>query len=244
MDRSILQKIYPNRPRPTQRHDNGWSNSILLLTSSTIIRKQKFKTLNRRLKREQKSLSRKFEFWKNLKDNFAPRSANYEKNKIRLAKLHARISDHRNDSLHKLTTYLTKNFSEVVIEDLNVSGMMKNRKLAKAIANGSFYEFRRQLEYKGAWYGCEIIVANRFFASSKICSNCGCKNENLKLKDRNWTCESCGKTHERDLNASVNLRDYPEKYAASFAVKACGVGSSAHFACSPTLKQETNTKPT
>ena len=205
---------------------------------------KKFKRLERRLRREQKALSRKFESWKNLKDKSAPRSKNYAKNKLRLAELYKRIADHRNDSLHKLTTYLTKNHESVVIEDLNVSGMMKNRNLAKHIANGSFYEFRRQLEYKGDWYGCKIIVADRFFASSKLCSCCGFKNVNLKLKDREWVCESCGAHHERDENSSINLRDYPEKYAASFAVKACGVGSSAHFACSLTSKQEADTKPT
>ncbi len=240
---SFRQEFVPTR-HENQGHvgvDLGIKKLATLSTGVVFESPQKFKTLNRKLRREQKALSRKFESWKKLGDKFAPKSANYKKNKSRLAKLHKRISDHRNDGMHKLTTYLTKNHSEVVIEDLNVSGMLKNGNLSKSIANGSFYEFRRQLDYKGAWYGCEIIIANRFFASSKICNNCGTKNENLKLSDRSWSCKNCGVTHNRDENAAKNLCEYPKKYAASFAVKACGEGSSVKVSRSPSLRQETNT---
>ncbi len=240
---SFKEEFMPTRHENQGRVgvDLGIKKLAMLSTGVVFESPQKFKTLSRKLRREQKALSRKFESWKKLGDKFAPKSENYKKNKSRLAKLHKRISDHRNDGLHKLTTFLTKNYSQVVIEDLNVSGMLKNGKLSKQIANGSFCELRRQLEYKGAWYGCEIIVANRFFASSKLCSNCGSKNENLTLKDRNWSCKNCGETHERDANAAKNLCEYPEKYAASFVVKACGEGSSAHVAQSPSMIQETNT---
>ena len=169
--------------------------------------------------------------------------------RLTVAKLHKRIADHRLDSLHKLTTYLTKNHSQVVIEDLNVSGMLKNKNLAKHIANGSFYEYRRQLEYKGNFYGCEIIVADRFFASSKTCSCCGVKNELLTLKDREWTCANCGAFHDRDFNAAVNLflYDFFEVpiggYADSSTVKASQRGEFCNFSHSPSVTQELNTKP-
>ena len=132
-------------------------------------------------------------------------SANRKKAARRLAKLHYRISNIRKDVLHKMTTALTKTNSTCVIEDLNVAGMLKNRSLSRAISDVGFGEFRRQLEYKGKLYGCDIVVANRFFPSSRTCSECGAVNDGLKLSDRSWNCQ-CGATHDRDLNAAINLR--------------------------------------
>ncbi len=132
-------------------------------------------------------------------------SDNWKKAQIKIARLHRRIANIRKDTLHKLTTYLAKNHSQIVIEDLNVSGMLKNRKLAKAIADMGFHEFRRQLEYKCQLYGSKLIVADRFFPSSKTCSNCGWYNPDLKLSDRWFCCVSCGSFIERDWNASINL---------------------------------------
>ena len=149
-------------------------------------------------------------------------SANWKKAQLKIAKLHAKISNIRKDALHKLTTYLAKNHGEIVIEDLCVSGMLKNRKLAKAIADMGFYEFRRQLEYKCKLYGSKLIVADRFFASSKTCSNAEANasqssktticayalrwhNPDLKLSDRWFLCVGCGSFLERDWNASINL---------------------------------------
>ncbi|MGK7899674.1 MAG: RNA-guided endonuclease InsQ/TnpB family protein, partial [Xenococcus sp. (in: cyanobacteria)] len=108
-------------------------------------------------------------------------------------------------TLHKITTYLAKNHSQIVIEDLNVSGMLSNGKLAKAIADMGFYEFRRQLEYKCQLYGSELIIADRWFPSSKTCSNCGNHNSDLRLSDRIYNCKSCGVSLDRDLNAAINL---------------------------------------
>jgi putative transposase len=122
-----------------------------------------------------------------------------------VALLHKRIADTRKDTLHKLTTYLTKNHGQIVIEDLNVSGLMANRKLAKSIADMGFYEFRRQLDYKCQLYGSKLIVVDRFFPSSKICSNCGAKKESLSLSERIYQCDSCSVVIDRDLNASYNL---------------------------------------
>lgn len=107
-----------------------------------------------------------------------------------------------------MTHYLTKNHSEIVIEDLNVSGMLKNHRLASAIADCGFYEFRRQLEYKSDWYGSILHIVDRFFPSSKTCSNCGELKKDLKLKDRTFNCNHCGFRADRDLNASLNLYNY------------------------------------
>jgi len=142
-------------------------------------------------------------------------SNNRKKAARKVAKLHSHISSIRKDCLHKITSELTKTKSMLVIEDLNVSGMMKNHCLAQAIQDLGLGEFRRQLEYKGMWNNCKIVVADRFFPSSKLCSVCSRINEKLTLADRVWTCEGCGVHHDRDKNASTNLENYGKKVAAS-----------------------------
>lgn len=134
-------------------------------------------------------------------------SQNRKKAASRLARLYYRISNVRRDVLHKITTALVKTKRVVGIEDLNVSGMMRNRCLAQAIADLGLGEWRRQLEYKGKWYSCLIVPVDRFFPSSKTCSVCGEINENLTLADREWDCGGCGTHHDRDHNASVNLEN-------------------------------------
>ena len=109
---------------------------------------------------------------------------------------------------HQITSKLVKaNPEYIVIEDLNVAGMMKNKHLARAIQEQKLYELRRQLGYKGVWYGVRLIIADRFYPSSKMCSKCGQINKNLKLSDRTYQCD-CGLRMDRDLNASINLREY------------------------------------
>jgi putative transposase len=171
------------------------------------------KPLRRRLKklrRLSQALSRK-----------QPGSRNRVKARAKLARLHARIADTRCDALHKLTTYLTR-YRTVVIEDLNVAGMLANRRLSRAIADAGFFEFRRQVAYKGAMAGSTLIVADRWFGSSKLCSACGVANDVLTLSERTWSCPSCGTTLDRDLNAAVNLARYAEGLPAS----ACGAEGS------------------
>jgi len=141
--------------------------------------------------------------------------------RTKLARLHARIAQVRSDALHKLTTYLTR-YRTIVIEDLNVAGMLANRRLSRAIADVGFFEFRRQLAYKAAMAGSRVIVADRWFASSKLCSTCGAKNEILTLAERTWICPSCGSCLDRDRNAAVNLARYAESSPAS----ACGAEGS------------------
>ena len=145
-------------------------------------------------------------------------SANRRKAKGKLARLHARIAAIRCDALHKLTTALTSRFYTVGIEDLNVRGMVKNRHLARSISDMGFFELRRQLEYKAVMRGGQVVVADRFFASSKTCSACGRKVDALPLAVRKWTCAACGVLHDRDVNAAVNLKNM----AVSSTVAACG----------------------
>ena len=132
-------------------------------------------------------------------------SNNQNKAKIKLARHHAKVANLRKDTLDKITTYLCKNHATIVVEDLNVSGMLSNHKLAQAIADCGFYEFKRQLEYKAKKFGCQIIIADRFYPSSKTCSHCGYKKEHLCLSERIYHCENCGFEMDRDLNAAINL---------------------------------------
>jgi putative transposase len=134
-------------------------------------------------------------------------SANWKKAQMQIARLHMKIASIRKDTLHKLTTLLAKNHGTVVIENLNVSGMLANHKLAKAIADMSFFEFRRQLTYKCQLYGSKLVVVDRWFPSSKTCSNCGTKKETLGLNERVFECGHCGFVIDRDLNAAINLKN-------------------------------------
>ena len=180
---------------------------------------QKLKRLSRLLSRKQR------------------RSHNRAKAKTKLARLHRRIADIRADALHKLTTSLMR-YRTIVIEDLNVAGMLANRHLSRAIADLGFFEFRRQLQDKAALAGSTVIVADRWFASSRVCSACNAKNQTLTLTERTWTCVSCGTFHDRDLNAARNLARYPESSPGS-ACGAEGAGGGDHLAVKPAaLKQE------
>ncbi|MEV6015621.1 MULTISPECIES: RNA-guided endonuclease TnpB family protein [unclassified Streptomyces] len=143
--------------------------------------------------------------------------ANRAKARRKVAKVHARITDRRRDHLHKLTTRLVRENQTLVIEDLSVRNMVKNRSLARAISDAAWADFRTMLEYKAAWYGREVIAVDRWFPSSKLCSHCGTLQVNMSLALRTWTCD-CGTVHDRDVNAARNL------LAAGLAVSACGAG--------------------
>jgi putative transposase len=176
-------------------------------------------------------------------------SQNREKAVQRLAQHHRRVANLRADTLHQFTSRLAKTKSVVVIEDLNVSGMLKNHPLAQAIADVGFAEFRRQLEYKAAWYGCRVIVADRWFASSRTCSCCGWVDESLMLSDRTFICRNpdwpaCGLIMDRDLNAAINLAQLADSSADR--ISACGEGSAGLGGNTqvklPSLKQEPDTR--
>lgn len=175
----------------------------LLSTGETFAGAKPYKALLQRIKRLSRSLSRKTKGGRNR-----------EKAKRKLAKLHARIRNIRQDCLHKLTTKLAENHHIIGIEDLNVKGMMKNRHLSQSIVDMGFFEFKRQLGYKVGMRGGVLVVADRWFASSKTCSCCGFKVEKLPLSVRSWQCPDCKTHHDRDVNAAENLRGYALKQVA------------------------------
>lgn len=187
--------------------DLGVSVLATLSTGETIGGPKAHTAQLKRLRRLSRSLSRK-----------QKGSSNRRKAKAKLARLHACIGNVRQDALHQLTTDLTHRFHTIGIEDLNVRGMMKNRHLARSIADMSFFEFRRQLNYKAAMRGALVVVADRWYASSKTCSCCGHKLDALPPSARKWTCPTCGTHHDRDVNAAVNLKNM----AVSSTVSACG----------------------
>ena len=166
------------------------------------------KKANKRLKRLQKQASRQYD--KNYKNKIKGKGKNLIKHKKQINKTYKRLTNIRDNHIHQVTMKLVKTKPEcIVIEDLNISGMIKNRYLSKAIAQQKLYEFRRQLEYKCSWYGVKLIIADRFYPSSKLCSCCGHIKKDLKLSDRVYKCE-CGNLIDRDLQAAINLREYPK----------------------------------
>ena len=220
--------------------DVGLHHFATLSTGEKITGPKPHKVLMNRLKRLSRSLSRK-----------QKGSNNRKKAKITLARLHYRIANIRRDAQHQLTTRLTNDFSAIGIEDLHVKGMMKNRRLSRSVADMGFHEFRRQLDYKSESLGKKLVIADRWFASSKICSCCGEKIATLPLSMREWTCEFCFTHHDRDINAAKNL----EKMAVSSTVRAnpAKQGVNAHACGAPSdgattfvvashdaLKQESN----
>ena len=171
------------------------------INKSYVVRK-----IEKRLKRLQKQVSRKYQ--QNKKGKEYVKTKNIIKLEKQIQQVHRRLANIRSNYIHKTTTSIVKtNPYRVVIEDLNVKGMMKNKHLSDAIRKQGFYEFKRQLEYKCKFRGIELVVADRFYPSSKTCSQCGEIKKDLKLKDRVYKC-SCGLSIDRDLNASINLSRY------------------------------------
>ncbi|KAF0112582.1 MAG: transposase-like protein [Rhodospirillaceae bacterium] len=201
--------------------DLGVSALATLSTGEIFEGPKAHKALLDRLQRLSRSLSRKVKG-----------SQNRKKAKAKLARLHVRIGNIRKDALHQLTTSLTRRFHTIGIEDLNVKGMVKNRHLSRAVSDMGFFEFRRQLDYKATQRGGVIVVADRWYPSSKTCSVCSHKLETLSLSVREWMCPTCGVTHDRDVNTAINLKNL----AVSSTVSACGEEGSGSG-------RKTRTKP-
>jgi len=176
---------------------------LAMLSDGTIYDGESYKDYKRKLRRLNKELARRKGSKKGEK-----KSKRFLKTKRKLARFHASTRNKRIKHLHDLTNHLTRtSFNTIGIENLNVSGMMKNHKLAGAIAFKGFYEFKTQLEYKAKETGCVVIEIDRFYPSSKTCSNCGHVKQDLKLKDRIYICPNCGFVLDRDLNAAINIRN-------------------------------------
>ena len=181
-------------------------------TYANINKTRKIKKLRKRLRRQQRKVSRKY--FKNKKGGSYCKTHNIKKAEHQLLKLNRRLTNIRRDWLHRVTSEITdREPMFVVLEDLNVSGMMKNHHLAKAVQEQGFHEFYRQMEYKCRWKNIEFITADRYYPSSKMCCMCGHIKKDLKLSERIYICPICGNTIDRDFQASVNLKRYRESIA-------------------------------
>ncbi|MET9197577.1 RNA-guided endonuclease TnpB family protein [Streptomyces olivaceus] len=206
---SMLCDDKPTMPAPANAAvgiDAGLTTLLTLSTGEKIANSRHERRDRVRLARAQRNLAKK-----------QKGSANRAKARRRAAKVHARIADRRRDHLHKLTTRLVRENQTLVIEDLSVRNMVKNHKLARAISDAAWSEFRSMLEYKAQWYGREVIAVDRFFPSSKLCSACGTLQSKMPLNIRTWTCD-CGTVHDRDVNAAKNI------LAVGLTATACGDG--------------------
>ena len=184
--------------------DLGISDFAILSTGEKIGNRRFLTKLSKKLAKEQKILSRRAlvaqKEGRKLSD-----SKNYQKQRMKVARIHEKIANQRKDFLNKLSTTLIKNHDVICIEDLSSKNLMKNHKLAKAIGDASWYEFVRMLEYKANWYEKRVSKISRWYPSSQICSDCGFNSGKKSLSIREWTCTNCGSHHDRDINASINI---------------------------------------
>lgn len=227
---SLLVEDPSVQPLPRAAHDMialdaGLTSLVTLSTGEKVTNPRHERRDRQRLARAQREMARK-----------EKGSRNREKARQQVAKIHARITDRRRDHLHKLTTRLVRETQTIVIEDLNVRGMLKNHSLARAISDAAWCEMRGMLEYKCHWYGRQLVVVDQWYPSSKVCSACGHHVGKLQLNVREWTCPSCGTLHDRDVNGAKNL------LAVGQAVTACGAGVRPQRDMSrtgrPAVKQE------
>jgi putative transposase len=198
---SLAVEVEIPDPLPVQGEpvgiDRGLTHFAVFSTGEKVEAPKSLEKSLKKLRRLSRQLSRKQKGSKNRK-----------KAALRLARLHRKIKNQRRDFLHKLSTWLAKTKPVIVVEDLAVKNMARNKHLSRHIADAGWSEFRRMLEYKTKWYGSRLVVAPRFYPSSRRCSECGCILPELKLSTRRWACPKCGAIHDRDVNAAINLLQY------------------------------------
>ncbi|WP_327042507.1 IS607 family element RNA-guided endonuclease TnpB [Micromonospora ureilytica] len=233
----------PARPGAVLGVDVGISHLAVLSTGELIDNPRCLTTAHQRMRARGRALARK-----TGPDRRTGRRASkrWERAAARLGRAHARVANLRRDALHKLTTRLTREFGTVVIEDLNVTGMLRNRRLARHIADAGFAEIRRQLTYKTGWNGGRLILADRWYPSSKTCSGCGAVKTKLALSERKYHCESCGLVLDRDLNAACNLAALAADATTAGSGPAAGRGADRKtpLAGLVALKRQPGTAPT
>jgi putative transposase len=197
-----VPKKKPIREETTVGIDLG-VKTFAILSCGTAFDNPKYLRGNlKRLRVEQRRLSRRF------KKGAKEQSKSYQKQKLVVAKLHEHIRNQREDYLHKVSTEIIRSFDTICLEDLNIQGLMQNKKQALSIGEVGWYRFTTMLEYKAQWYGKNILYIGRFQPSSKLCSHCGTVFKELRLNHRSWTCLSCGTWHERDENAAKNIKTF------------------------------------
>jgi putative transposase len=214
---SIQCEVEPHRIHCDQKIgvDLGLTHLVTYSDGTQIDNPRWLRTSEKKLKRAQRRLSRK-----------KKGSKNRNKQRIRVAKIHRKIRRQRDDFLHKITAQLIAKAETVCIEDLSTSGMLKNHKLAKSVADASMSRFRQFLTYKAWEAGVKLMVVSRWYPSSKRCSKCGWIKKDLTLKDRVWTCDVCGAKHDRDFNAATNILNE--------GLQQSTVGTTGTHACGPT----------
>ena len=201
----VEKEIYPlTKTGSNVGIDLGLENFAILSTGEKIGNKRFFNKLSKKLAKEQKILSRRALIAKKEGRKLSD-SKNYQKQRMKVAKIHEKIANQRKDFLHKLSTNLVKNHDIICIEDLSSKNLMKNRKLAKSIGDVSWSEFVGMLEYKANWYEKQVSKISRWYPSSQICSDCGFSSGKKPLSVREWICTNCGSHHDRDINASINI---------------------------------------
>ena len=208
-------------------------------TYKNINKTDRVKRLEKQKRRKQKQISRKYE--KNKQGNKYVKTKNIEKSELKLLKINHKLTNIRKDYIHKVTTDIVKREpSFIVLEDVNISGMLKNKHLAKSVQQQNFYRFRELLTYKAEQAGIKLVIADRFYPSSKLCSNCGSVKQTLKLTERTYICSNCGLEIDRDLNASLNLCHYST--VSSTGINVCGVPHQTGVATAKqgTMKQKLN----